>query len=245
MESRYRVIARYDMSAELHDTAPSTSAALLAAAMVAMRRPGPVPLQTIDLRGWQDLSVEREQARAALEAGKIIFLPDLGFELTAGERRFLDPRASDGKRKNISFDPHSLRVHGTSLAGADREELAALLQRFGEAARALLKGIFPDYAAHLEMGRTNLRLVAIDRRNLSSRKDDSRLHTDAFPSQPVQGRRILRVFANVNPNGLARVWRVGGDFSEYASRFLPRWSWPIPGVAAPPSRRHQGPAIAI
>jgi hypothetical protein len=35
------------------------------------------------------------------------------------------------------------------------------------------------------------------------------------------GRRILRVFSNVNPAGAPRVWHVGEDFPSMAQRFLP------------------------
>jgi len=43
---------------------------------------------------------------------------------------------------------------------------------------------------------------------------------DAFPSSPNQGRRILRVFTNVHPGGLERLWEVGeDDFERYAARF--------------------------
>ena len=39
----------------------------------------------------------------------------------------------------------------------------------------------------------------------SWRKDDTRLHVDSFPATPSGGRRILRVFTNVNPEGRARI----------------------------------------
>src|SRR5262249_22750790 len=52
--------------------------------------------------------------------------------------------------------------------------------------------------------------------------DDTRLHVDAFPSRPMQGRRILRVFSNVNPAGAPRVWHVGEDFETMAQQFLPQ-----------------------
>jgi hypothetical protein len=58
------------------------------------------------------------------------------------------------------------------------------------------------------------------------------LHVDAFPATPNQGRRILRVFANVNPTGLPRVWRVGEPFEEVARRFLPKINKQLPGYAA-------------
>jgi hypothetical protein len=56
----------------------------------------------------------------------------------------------------------------------------------------------------------------------SLRADDRRLHVDAFPSRPNRGERILRVFTNANPEGAARVWRVGEPFEDAARRFLPR-----------------------
>jgi len=52
---------------------------------------------------------------------------------------------------------------------------------------------------------------------------------DAFPASPVQGRRILRVFTNVNPEGRARVWRLGGDFEDVARRFNAGLKIPFPG----------------
>jgi hypothetical protein len=65
---------------------------------------------------------------------------------------------------------------------------------------------------------------------VSWRKDDSRLHVDAFPSRPTDGERILRVFANINPQ-LPRVWRVGEPFEAMARTMLPRIRRPLPGAA--------------
>ena len=45
---------------------------------------------------------------------------------------------------------------------------------------------------------------------------------DAFPSRPNRGERILRVFANINPHGQPRVWRIGEPFEDVAGRFLPQ-----------------------
>ena len=66
----------------------------------------------------------------------------------------------------------------------------------------------------------------------SLRHDEARLHVDSFPATPVQGRRILRVFANVNPEGRARAWRVGEDFDGLAARFAPALRAPMPGTSA-------------
>ena len=39
---------------------------------------------------------------------------------------------------------------------------------------------------------------------------------------PNHGERILRVFTNINPNGVPRVWRIGEPFEAVARHFLPR-----------------------
>ena len=59
------------------------------------------------------------------------------------------------------------------------------------------------------------------RPDASWRQDDTRLHIDAFPSNPMHGTRLLRVFCNVNPGG-PREWRVGEPFEEHARRYLRR-----------------------
>ena len=47
----------------------------------------------------------------------------------------------------------------------------------------------------------------------------------------MQGRRILRLFANVDPEGRPRVWNIGEPFEPFATRFLPRTGRQIPGSA--------------
>src|SRR5207248_11543487 len=88
------------------------------------------------------------------------------------------------------------------------------------------------YRGRTVRARASFRPVEISGRKTSWRKDDTRLHVDAFPASPVQGRRILRVFSNVNPSGRPRIWRVGGDFDAVANRFAPRLHVPLPGTAS-------------
>jgi hypothetical protein len=71
----------------------------------------------------------------------------------------------------------------------------------------------------------------VENRKSSYRKDDSRLHTDAFPSSPTQGLRLLRVFTNINPEGKPRQWRVGEPFNAMAAKYLPDTKAMLPGQA--------------
>ena len=162
------------------------------------------------------------EALAALEQGAVLFMPKLAFEVRPEERPLLDPAVLDGKSKNLSYDGAAGKVGGSRLDPA-REALAAgLLSRFSDWAESLVLALAPGYREALQRGRTSLRPCEVENRALSPRKDDRRLHVDSFASRPVQGRRILRVFANVDPDGAARTWRIGEPFEAYAGRFLPR-----------------------
>jgi hypothetical protein len=81
----------------------------------------------------------------------------------------------------------------------------------------------PAYAKSLRTAPTSFRPSRVETRAQSWRADDRRLHVDAFPSRPNYGERILRVFANVNPEDQPRVWRVGEPFEVVAKHFMPRF----------------------
>ena len=164
----------------------------------------------------------------ALEEGSVLVFPRVNFVLKPAERRFLSAAWSDGRSKNISLDRGTLK--GARGTAADRAELAAMIARFATDAAALVAALFPSYARHVKRARTSFRPSPAVGRNVSWRKDDSRLHVDAFPSRPNEGERILRVFSNINPNA-DRVWRVGEPFEAMAKTLLPRVKRPVPGAA--------------
>lgn len=172
--------------------------------------------------GFEALEGGRDRAISALEAGGLVVLPDLAFRLDAAEQALADPASLDGRSKNISLDPTG-RLSGSGLEGEALERLRAMTARYAAFADRVLAELLPEYAGAAERKRTSFRPGAIDTRALSPRKDDKRLHVDAFPSSPVGARRILRVFSNVDPAGRDRVWRVGdAGFEELAREFKPR-----------------------
>jgi hypothetical protein len=174
-------------------------------------------------------AAESAQNTAALENGKVLFLPRLAFTLSAEEKRFLSPQWSDGKAKNVSYDPAGHEVRHTAAQGNDRAALAAMMDRYANAARTLVTSLCPAYASALQWGLTSFRPVSAANREASVRKDDMRLHLDAFVSRPVQGRRLLRVFCNVNPDGAPRVWELGEPFDAVVERFRERIPAQLPG----------------
>ena len=180
-------------------------------------------IEVLELEGEAAPRAGSNRAAQVLEAGGMIVFPDRRFALSSAEMQMLDPAISDGRAKNISLDLSTGRVSGARLDDGGRVILADMIGRFASTADDLLAELTPRYAPDLQRRRTSFRPGAIADRALSRRKDDRRLHVDAFPANPVQGRRILRVFANVHPAGEPRVWNVGEEsFETVAVRFRDR-----------------------
>jgi hypothetical protein len=183
---------------------------------------------------WSERVDAQEQQRLLelLEDGQILFFPTLAFDFSAEEQHLRSPSVADGRSKNISFDSQSGRLAGSALAGAELDVLRAMMARFSTQAAALVRALVPPYADALLTRLTSYRPVAVEGRDTSDRKNDTRLHVDAFASRPNQGQRILRVFCNVNDAGKPRTWLVGEPFEPYACRFLPhaRRQWPLEGA---------------
>jgi len=187
------------------------------------------PIATLDIATWRPAVATGDTDRYArdLESGAVLVLPRLAFALNDEERRFLDVRWSDGKAKNISVEGGAIR--GARGDAADLEALSRMITRFASDATALVRALFPRYAPNLKRARTSYRPHPASGRDVSWRKDDARLHVDAFPSRPNRGERILRVFSNINPSGQPRVWKVGGSFDAVARRFAPSLKAPAWG----------------
>ena len=140
----------------------------------------------IDFIDWAEAH-SRPEWTAAVEAGKVLYFPRLGFAVQPEE-----------------------------------QALAAMVGRFRQQALQLVDDLLPEYKGQLRVAPTSFRPKQVETRAQSVRADDQRMHVDAFPSRPSYGERLLRVFTNLNPHGVPRVWRVGEDFETIARRFLPQ-----------------------
>ncbi|NKG29805.1 3-deoxy-D-manno-oct-2-ulosonic acid (Kdo) hydroxylase [Erwinia rhapontici] len=177
-------------------------------------------IHTLPLTGWNQPQHD-SNALESLEQGNVLFMPHLTFTLLPEELALLTPALVDPKRKNISFNPQKNQVRG--IAQQDKApEVTALLSRYYQHCLQLLDALLPEYrhAVHSPSNTLRLHPVTAWRDASSWRKDDSRLHVDAFPSRPIQGERILRIFTNINPHGESREWRVGEPFPVLAQRFM-------------------------
>ena len=174
----------------------------------------------IDATDWSNVQ-RRDEWTAAVEAGKLLYFPQLTFQLTEQEKTLLRPDVRDPKARNISLNVDG-SIKGVAGDEATQKQVAAMVGRFRDQATGLIASLFPDYMPVVRMAPTSYRPSQVETRAQSWRADDKRMHVDAFPSRPNYGERILRVFTNVNPTGQPRVWRVGEPFTDVAKRFVPR-----------------------
>jgi hypothetical protein len=189
-------------------------------------------LKTLELESFDFLIPQHIQTEAtdALEAGLVIFLPNLSFLLESQETAFLNPHIVDPKSKNISYDRRNDRLNGTLCEASEALKLKEMIKRYSIKTEKFMQALFPSYASNLIQARTSFRPVEASGRIQSYRKDDTRLHVDAFPSSPTHGERIIRFFTNVNPDGKPRVWRLGEPFSDVVKKQAPKTSKPILGL---------------
>jgi hypothetical protein len=163
-----------------------------------------------------------------LESEGLVRLTEGGFVASEAEIELMLGDVADWRAKNVSLSPGG-EVRGSSADAETQGRLAAMMQRYARWAEATLHALAPSYAGRLQRGRTSLRTREVAEGAPSRRKDDRLLHVDAFASQPTGGKRILRVFTNISPEGRARVWRIGEPFEDHARRWADQIRRPLPG----------------
>ena len=174
----------------------------------------------IDFIDWAQAH-SRPEWTAAVEAGKVLYFPRLGFAVQPEEQALLREDMLAPKSRNVSLGADGV-LKGAAGSAQDQQALAAMVGRFRQQALQLVDDLLPEYKGQLRVAPTSFRPKQVETRAQSVRADDQRMHVDAFPSRPSYGERLLRVFTNLNPHGVPRVWRVGEDFETIARRFLPQ-----------------------
>ena len=174
----------------------------------------------IDFIDWAEAH-SRPEWTAAVEAGKVLYFPRLGFAVQPEEQALLREDTLAPKSRNVSLGADGV-LKGADGSAQDQQALAAMVGRFRQQALQLVDDLLPEYKGQLRVAPTSFRPKQVETRAQSVRADDQRMHVDAFPSRPSYGERLLRVFTNLNPHGVPRVWRVGEDFETIARRFLPQ-----------------------
>jgi hypothetical protein len=167
-----------------------------------------------------------------LERGEIITYARCPFALPEGDdcRFLMQQPHSRWVHKNICYDPHTGRVRGFRRRTARQaERLRGLLAEFAGAATAWLAKELPHNARAWQPDRASLRNEEEATRRLRLTARNDLLHIDAFPTRPALGRRLLRLFVNLNPTE-PRVWATSEPFARLLERYGAEVGLPRPGM---------------
>lgn len=139
---------------------------------------------------------------AQLEAGNIIFFPETPIRIPAEDLAFLigHQQVGGAYHKNIAYRPQEDRI--TGLDGKDSGNAARLrgiMRRYSNDVIGFLRAFLRPYESRWKVDYASYRPEEEQARDLALRKRNDLLHTDAFPTRPTYGDRILRFFNNINP----------------------------------------------
>ena len=119
----------------------------------------------IDATAWQAVAANATWT-AALEAGKVLYFPRLGFDLLPQETGLLNPDVLSPKSRNISLDAQGA-LRGANGEPATVRALAAMIGRFRAQSQQLIAALLPQYTGHLRLAPTSYRPVQVESRQQS------------------------------------------------------------------------------
>jgi 3-deoxy-D-manno-oct-2-ulosonic acid (Kdo) hydroxylase len=182
--------------------------------------------------------VQESQARAwcqRLEAGDILYFPQTSISFSPGDLSFLLGQQQTGStlHKNIAYKPNLDSVSGLDDASpTSAAQLQAIMRRYSQDVSRFLAGFLLPYQGRWQLDYASFRPQAEEGRDLPLRRRNDLLHTDAFPTRPTRGARILRFFNNIHPTR-TRDWVVSDPFPVLARLYAPEQiSLPATGNSA-------------
>lgn len=182
---------------------------------------------------------------AELEAGKIIYFPQTPVPIPPADLETLLTGSQTDSRlhKNIAYKPNRDELTGVDEKTSPPEavrELHAIMRRYSASVDSFLTKFLAPYQRRWTLDYASYRPIEEQGRDLSVRRRNDLLHTDAFPTRPTKGWRILRFFHNIHPTR-TRDWVTGEPFARVVGQFAPgKLAVPQPDNAL----AHAGKAVA-
>jgi hypothetical protein len=160
-----------------------------------------------------------------LEAGCILFFPQSPIALTDSDLQFLrgQQQSDSSLHKNIAYKPKADELSGVDTKTANPaavERLRSILRNYSQSVTAFLTGFLSPYNGNWQLDYASFRPQEEEGRDLPLRRRNDLLHTDAFPTRPTHGARILRFFNNIHPTR-TRDWIVSDPFRAVATKYAP------------------------
>ena len=181
---------------------------------------------SISLETLQSASPDQSRAWCAqLESGDILYFPQTPIAIPDGDLLFLlgQQQTDSSLHKNIAYKPNIDKLSGVDTKTADAQAVARLqsiMRWYSKSVTEFLTGFLAPYNANWQLDYASFRPQEEEGRDLPQRRRNDLLHTDAFPTRPTHGARILRFFNNIHPSR-TRDWVVSDPFAKTVKQFAP------------------------
>ncbi len=183
-----------------------------------------------------------EQAREwckRLEAGDILYFQKTPIPLRPEDLSFLLGQQQTGStlHKNIAYKPNLDSVSGLdagTTGAAELKQLQEVMRQYSQDVTRFLTRFLSPYQGQWQLDYASFRPQEEEGRDLPLRRRNDLLHTDAFPTRPTRGARILRFFNNIHPSR-TRDWVVSDPFPVLAPRYAPQ-QIALPAIGGSTSR---------
>jgi len=157
-----------------------------------------------------------------LEAGDILFFAETPISIPSDDLAFLigHQQVGGAYHKNIAYRPLDRRITGFDAQDAkSADRLRGIMQRYSQDVISFLGSFLQPYQARWKVDYASYRPEEEQGRDLALRKRNDLLHTDAFPTRPTYGDRILRFFNNINPQR-TRNWITTDTFDVLVEKMM-------------------------
>jgi len=160
-----------------------------------------------------------------LEAGDVLYFPQTPVPMPPDDLTFLlgQQQTSSSLHKNIAYKPDRDKLSGVDEKAANSEEIGRMhevMRRYSKSIESFLSTFLAPYERRWRLDYASFRPLEEKGRDLPVRRRNDLLHTDAFPTRPTHGWRILRFFHNIHPTR-TRDWVIGEPFSRVVGEFAP------------------------
>jgi len=186
-----------------------------------------MPVQTIPTESLKSLDSNDQIRRwcSRLEAGDVLYFPQTPVPIPADDLTFLlgQQQSSSSLHKNIAYKPDRDKLTGIDAKSADPGEstrMHEVMRRYSKSVETFLFEFLAPYERRWRLDYASFRPLEEKGRDLPVRRRNDLLHTDAFPTRPTRGWRILRFFHNIHPTR-TRDWVIGEPFARVVGAFTP------------------------
>jgi hypothetical protein len=168
---------------------------------------------------------EARQWCSLLESGAVLYFPQTPVPIPEEDLALLLrlKQTESSQHKNIAYKPNRDLLTGVDEKASTSDEISGLhlaMHRYSSSVVQFLAKFLAPYHQRWQLDYASYRPFEENGRDLSMRRRNDLLHTDAFPTRPTHGARILRFFHNIHPDR-GRDWMITEPFARLVDRFTP------------------------